>query len=199
MMSRLAIVFVALIAALFLSSCTEQSSDGHTDHQHPESPANSGEPAAFNADDVAFATNMIPHHEQAVEMSALVPDRSTNPEVIALARNISAAQEPEILAMQAFLVQWKNPGESEVHEGHGGAMQGMVDGATMKKLTSLDGTAFDTLWLQSMINHHEGAIEMAKDEVANGANVDAKSMAQTIVATQQSEIGQMKQLLEGGQ
>ncbi|MCT7658923.1 DUF305 domain-containing protein [Mycobacterium deserti] len=201
MISRLTAVLAALIAALFLTSCTEQSSGEHADHEQSESPVVSGEPAGFNADDVAFATNMIPHHEQAVEMSAMVPDRSTNPEVLAIAEQIAAAQEPEIKALRVFLVQWnENPDDSAGggHEGHG-SMQGMVDDATMTKLQSLRGQEFDTLWLQSMIAHHEGAIEMAKAEVANGANEDAKRMAQTIADTQQAEIGQMKRMLEGGQ
>ena len=76
-------------------------------------------------------------------------------------------------------------------------MQGMVDDATMTKLESLNGSEFDTLWLQSMISHHEGAIEMARAEITNGKNVDAKGLAQTIVDTQQAEIGQMKQMLGG--
>jgi uncharacterized protein (DUF305 family) len=76
-------------------------------------------------------------------------------------------------------------------------MPGMVDEATMARLTSLEGSEFDQLWLQSMIGHHQGAIEMAKTEIANGANVDAKSIAQNIVTTQQAEIDQMNQLLGG--
>ena len=76
-------------------------------------------------------------------------------------------------------------------------MQGMVDEATMARLQSLKGAEFDNLWLESMIGHHQGAIEMAKAEIANGENVDAKSMAQNIVNTQQAEIGQMKQMLGG--
>ena len=195
---RIAAVLAALLAALLLSSCssTEQASDGHTDHQHSEEPAIGGEPAGFNADDVAFATNMIPHHEQAVEMSALVPDRSTNPEVLALAEQISAAQEPEIRTMQAFLVQWnENPHDSSGHDGHGMTMQGMVDEATMTRLASLKGQEFDTLWLESMIGHHQGAVEMARAELANGDNVDAKRLAQTIIDAQEAEIAQMNQML----
>jgi uncharacterized protein (DUF305 family) len=194
--ARIAAVLAAFVAALFLSACSSSDTEGHTDE-----PVITGEPAGFNADDIAFATNMIPHHEQAVEMSVLVPDRSANPEVIALAQKISAAQQPEINALRVLLVQWKeNPeaGTAGGHQGHG-PMQGMVDDATMAKLQSLNGPEFDTLWLQSMISHHQGAIEMAKAEIANGANVDAKRMAQTIVDTQQAEIDQMKQMLEGGQ
>lgn len=199
-LTRIGAVLVALAAALLLTSCsnTETATESHTDHQQSDEPVISGEPAGFNADDVAFATNMIPHHEQAVEMSALVPDRSTNPEVKTLAQQIAAAQEPEIRTMQAFLVQWnENPEDGGGHAGHGPMMQGMVDDATMAKLESLKGQEFDTLWLQSMISHHQGAIEMAQAEIANGDNVDAKRLAQTIVDTQQAEIGQMKQMLGG--
>ena len=76
-------------------------------------------------------------------------------------------------------------------------MAGMVDEGTMTKLGSLNGPEFDKLWLESMISHHQGAIEMAKAEIANGENVDAKRLAQTIIDTQQAELGQMKQM-QGG-
>jgi uncharacterized protein (DUF305 family) len=198
LIGRIAAVVAAVAAALFLSSCTSPASDGNTDHQRTDEPVITGEPAGFNADDVAFATNMIPHHQQAVEMSALVADRSTNPELIELAKKISAVQQPEIEIMKVFLVQWKeNPDTGSAHGGHGGTMAGMVDEATMTRLESLNGAEFDTLWLESMISHHQGAIEMAKAEIANGENVDAKRMAQTIIDTQQAEIGQMKQMLGG--
>lgn len=200
--TRMLAVLAALFVALVVSGCTSPASDGHTDHQNSDEPVVSGEPAGFNAQDVTFATNMIPHHEQAVELSQLAPDRSTNQELIALAGQISAAQEPEIRTLRVFLVQWnENPQDGAGgHEGHGGGMAdmaGMVDEATMTKLQSLKGEEFDRLWLQSMIGHHEGAIEMAKPEVANGQNVDAKNMAQHIIDTQQAEISQMKQMLGG--
>jgi uncharacterized protein (DUF305 family) len=201
-LARIAAVLAPLAAAVMLTSCSSASTtsaDGHTGHQQSEAPVINGAPAGFNANDVAFATNMIPHHEQAVEMSALVPDRSTNPEVKALAEQISAAQGPEIQTMKVLLVQWnENPDTNSGHEGHGAMMQGMVDEATMTRLKSLNGTEFDSLWLESMISHHQGAIEMARAEIANGDNVDAKKLAQTIVDTQQAEIGQMKQILGGG-
>ena len=76
-------------------------------------------------------------------------------------------------------------------------MQGMVDDATMTKLRSLKGAEFDTLWLQSMISHHQGAIEMADTEIAKGQSPDMVSMAKNIVTAQQAEIDQMKQMLGG--
>ncbi len=199
--TRLLAVLAGLVTAIFLSACSNNTAaqDGHTDHQHgtTESPAVAGAPAGFDADDVAFATNMIPHHQQAVDLTALVPGRSTNPELIALAQQISGAQAPEIDAMKAFLVQWKeNPDDDTGHDAHGGmAMAGMVDEAAMAKMKTLNGTAFDVLWLQSMIGHHQGAIEMAKAELANGQNVDAKQLAQNIIDAQQAEIDQMQKML----
>jgi uncharacterized protein (DUF305 family) len=196
--ARVAALLVAVAAALFLSSCGGSSSDGAADRKTTDEPVITGQPAGYNADDVAFATNMIPHHEQAVELSAMVPDRSTNAELITLAQQISAAQQPEISVMKVFLVQWnENPDAGSGHAGHGNTMQGMVDAATMTKLQSLQGEEFDKLWLESMISHHQGAIEMAKAELANGGNVDAKGLAKNIVATQEAEIGQMKQMLGG--
>jgi uncharacterized protein (DUF305 family) len=195
---RVAAASAAAAAALFVSSCSTPASDGHTGHQHADEPVITGQPAGYNADDVAFATNMIPHHKQAVDLSALAPSRSTNAGLVALARQISAEQQPEINVMKVFLVQWnENPDTNSGHSGHGNAMQGMVDAATMTKLESLSGAEFEKLWLDSMIGHHQGAIEMAKAEIANGDNVDAKNLAKSIVTTQEAEIGQMKQMVGG--
>lgn len=195
---RVAAGLAAVAVALFLSSCSSPASDRPTDHERTDEPVITGQPAGYNADDVAFATNMIPHHQQAVDLSAIVPERSTNAGLVALAQQISAAQQPEINVMKVFLVQWKeNPDTDSGHGGHGNTMQGMVDQDTMTKLKSLNGAEFDKLWLQSMISHHQGAIEMAKAEIANGDNVDAKALAKNIVTTQEAEIGQMKQMLGG--
>jgi uncharacterized protein (DUF305 family) len=211
--NRLIAVLAALCTALFLSACNNPPSEeadhaDHAGHSHDHSDGHShgtetieitAEPAAHNADDVAFASNMIPHHEQALELSALVPDRSTNAELRALAETISHAQQPEITTMKAFLVQWSagedNPNAPSEHGGHGD-MAGMVDAATMAKLKTLQGAEFDLLWLQSMIDHHRGAVEMAKAELANGTNADAKTLARQIIDSQEAEIAQMKKMLE---
>ena len=88
--------------------------------------------------------------------------------------------------------------EGEYHAHYGWALHLChPDDATMAELESLRGTEFDRLWLESMISHHQGAVEMAKAEVAHGKNVDAIAMAETMVATQEAEIVQMKQMLEG--
>ena len=193
-MKQLIAMLTAIAAALFVSSCTSPASEPHSDHDHG---SQSAQTPANNAADVMFATNMIPHHEQAVALSELVPSRSSDPAVVELAAAISAEQSPEIDTMKGFLAEWDG-GADPGHDGHDmAAMDGMVDDATMKHLESLKGKEFDTLWLKSMIGHHEGAIEMANTEIADGANGDAKTLAEQIVKAQTDEIDQMKNMLGG--
>jgi uncharacterized protein (DUF305 family) len=206
-MKSILAIAAAVAAVLLLSSCSNQPAAPSASSSSTTAAAQA---AAFNQADVDFATMMIPHHQQAVDLAAMVPSRSTNADVLKLAADISAAQGPEIQTMKAFLVQWNAGGQErsdsgndtgeDQHQGHdmaGMAMDGMVDQPTMTKLESLNGAAFDTLWLQSMIGHHEGAIKMAQTELANGTNADAKTLAQQIITGQQAEITQMKQMLGG--
>lgn len=191
---RIVAVTAALATAVVVSSCSK--SEDHS--QRAASTTTSSTVAAHNADDIMFAQMMIPHHEQAVELAGLASEHSTNQAVLTLASTISAEQQPEINAMKALLLQWDvDPNSMGDHGGHGAGMQGMVDDATMAKLKSLNGPEFDTLWLQAMIGHHQGAIEMAKAEIANGQSVDMKAMANNMVTAQQAEIDQMKQMLGG--
>ncbi|MGE2715914.1 DUF305 domain-containing protein [Mycolicibacterium litorale] len=194
-------LIAALLAALFLSACTsteqtEQQGDGHTDHSHT-APAGDAQ-APHNADDITFARDMMPHHQQALQLVDLARDRSTDPALLELASGIAAAQGPEMEQLSGMLRSWgQDPEAGMDHSGHDMAMPGMVDDATMKRLESLNGREFDTLWLESMISHHQGAVEMAKAEIANGDNQEAKALAQQIIDAQEAEIAQMKQMLEG--
>ncbi len=196
-----AVILAVVLVAAVLTSCTGPSAtEASAEHEHGNVEHGEVQPAGHNADDVAFATNMIPHHEQAVELSALVPDRSGNPHLRTLATAIATAQGPEIDTMKGFLAQWNAGTEAADagHAGHGMVMQGMVDDATMTRLGQLRGPEFENLWLESMISHHQGAIEMAKAEIANGESANAVALARTIVEVQQAEIGQMKQMLAAG-
>ncbi|WP_431234616.1 DUF305 domain-containing protein [Mycolicibacterium psychrotolerans] len=192
--SRIVAVAAALATAVVVSSCSK--TEDHT--QHATSTASTSEAvAAHNADDVMFAQMMIPHHQQAVDLAAMAAVHTTNQAVRMLAARISEDQQSEIATMKALLVQWDVDPATGDHSGHGAAMQGMVDDATMTKLKSLNGPQFDTLWLQAMIGHHQGAIEMAKAEIANGQSADLTAMAKSIITAQQAEIDQMKQMLGG--
>lgn len=152
-----------------------------------------------NQADIRFAEEMIPHHRQAVEMAALVPSRSSDPAVIDLAARIQQAQDPEIATMTGWLRDWG----VAVPEGSGhggmdhGTMPGMMTHEQMMQLEAARGPEFDRMWLTMMIAHHEGAVRMAGTELAEGADPDAKALAQQIVDAQQAEIQQMQQLLNG--
>ncbi|MGW6932202.1 DUF305 domain-containing protein [Lentzea sp. NPDC054927] len=142
--------------------------------------------------DVTFAQNMVPHHEQALEMAKLVPSRSTNEKVRGLAERVEKAQDPEITQMNEWLKQW-GATTKQNHEGHD--MAGMMSGEDMAKLESSSGPEFDRQWLDMMIKHHEGAVEMAKTELEQGKDANAKKLAQAVVDGQQQEITEMKDLL----
>jgi uncharacterized protein (DUF305 family) len=175
-MLRIFAVMTAMAVAVAVSACGGSSTA----------------PTQHNSADVAFAQNMIPHHQQAVDMAAMVPSHTANRQLIVMAKHISADQQSEIDTLYRLLAQWGEPGGH--HHGDMG-MQGMVDAATMSKLPTLHDGAFDQLWLTSMINHHQGAIAMAKTEIANGKDATAVKMAKTIVDWQQIEIGRMNALL----
>jgi len=191
---RIVAVAAALATAVVVSSCSK--TEDHTQHATSAAPTSQAV-AAHNADDVMFAQMMIPHHQQAIDLATMAAIHTTNQAVRTLAGRIADEQQPEIDAMKALLLQWDVDPAMGDHSGHGASMQGMVDDATMTKLKSLNGPEFDTLWLQAMIGHHQGAIEMAKTEIAKGRSADLTTMAKSIVTAQQAEIDQMKQMLGG--
>ncbi|WP_280423519.1 DUF305 domain-containing protein [Nocardia carnea] len=152
-----------------------------------------------NEADIRFAQEMIPHHRQAVEMAALVPSHSTDSRVIDLAARIQQAQDPEITAMTGWLQAWGAavPEGTGHSGGHHGGMPGMMTDEQMAELEAAQGPEFDRMWLTMMIDHHEGAVQMAQTELAEGSDPQARTMAQQIVDAQQAEIQQMQAILEG--
>lgn len=146
-----------------------------------------------NSADVSYARMMIQHHAQALEMTELVPKQAESGQVKKLAERISAAQGPEIKAMEGWLV---THGEKVAGGGHDhSAMPGMATEAQLKELRGARGKAFDQLFLTLMITHHEGAISMATDVKSEGNNVLVEEMADDVVAQQTSEITRMRAML----
>ncbi|WP_206793257.1 DUF305 domain-containing protein [Amycolatopsis sp. MtRt-6] len=195
---------VAAISALVLSACSSSdhaSMSGMSSSASAPAPAPSRQAAGHNADDIAFAQQMVPHHSQALDMAKLVPSRSTNPKVVDLASRIEKAQDPEIRQMQGWLTAWgapsasSTPGMPGMDHGSTGSMPGMMSDADMQKLGQAKGAEFDKMWLDMMIQHHQGAVEMARTELSKGSNADAKALAQKIIDTQQAEITEMQGLL----
>jgi uncharacterized protein (DUF305 family) len=202
---RAGVLSAALLTGVLLSGCGSNDSGAHNSSSMPgmgngASVAPSGSAAATFANaDVTFAQQMVPHHQQAVAMAALADTRATDPDVKKLAEQIKAAQQPEITTMTGWLTAWGQPAPTaSMDHGmdmSGGAMPGMMSVADMKKLTAASGKDFDKEFLTMMIAHHEGAVTMAKDEVANGKNPDATALAQQVITSQQAEIATMKSIL----
>jgi uncharacterized protein (DUF305 family) len=197
-----------LASAALLGACSSSDSPSAMDHSSSApapapapAPASSAQAAGHNADDVTFAQQMVPHHSQALDMAKLVPSRSTNPKVLDLASRIEKAQDPEIRQMRGWLSTWgagtsEMPGMShDAMPGMSGSMPGMMSGDDMQKLGAAKGAEFDRMWLDMMIKHHQGAIDMAKTELAKGGDADAKALAQKIIDAQQAEITEMRGLL----
>lgn len=151
----------------------------------------------FNDADVMFAQMMIPHHEQAIEMSdiALDPTVGASDVVKSLAARIKAAQDPEITTMKAFLTSWKKGLTPDSSMDHSDGMSGMLSADEITKLSTLRGAEFDRAWMTGMIAHHEGAIEMAKEVLEDGKDTAVNTLATAVVAAQDTEILEMKELL----
>ncbi|GGL41419.1 DUF305 domain-containing protein [Planomonospora parontospora] len=195
---RLALT-VASGALVLLTACgnTGDATAGHEGmtSSAPAATTSAQPSASFNDADVMFAQMMIPHHEQAVEMAKLAATRASDAEVKELAAKIQAAQDPEMVTMTAWLTAWGKATMPE--DGHGGhGMPGMMTEEDMVKLQDAKGKQFDRMFCELMIAHHEGAIEMAKTEQAQGANPEAKELAKTIETAQQAEIEQMRTILD---
>nr|WP_232531537.1 DUF305 domain-containing protein [Microlunatus antarcticus] len=155
-----------------------------------------GASTAHNDADVAFASGMVPHHRQAVQMSdTLLAKPGIDGDVTALASRIKAEQAPEIEQMRGWLSAWGAGVETNDGGGMGGMDDGMMSAEEMNALGEADGRTAQTLYLQGMVRHHRGAVAMAQTEVAQGENADAKALAQSIITSQQAEIDQMNQLL----
>ncbi|MDD7968055.1 DUF305 domain-containing protein [Actinomycetospora lemnae] len=214
MRARLVGGVIAAATAAFLAAGCSDSAAPPAAGPAPTPPASSpqaGAPIApeHNQVDVLFAQGMIPHHQQAIAMSSQASERASSQEVKDLASRIDQEQGPEIEQMTAMLDAWgaprPQPGSTAMPgmPGHGmpGApmggmpMQGMMGEAQMRQLSAQSGAAFDRMFLQMMIEHHSGAVQMAQTEQTQGLNPQARELAGTIAADQQREIIEMQTLL----
>jgi uncharacterized protein (DUF305 family) len=199
--TRAALAAAGAALVLGLAACSDDAG-----HMGADGSMMGGSPAASTAApvgdhdraDVMFSMMMVPHHLQAIEMSDLVPTRSSDPELLALARQIKAAQQPEVETMTAWLASW---GAEPMmgHEGSGppGGMGGMMTADQLRELGALEGEAFDRRWLEMMVEHHEGAVDMAEDVIAAGRHAPTRELAVAIIEAQQTEIARMKAMLAG--
>ncbi len=200
-----AVAALAIGAALTLAGCgSDEQSKG----------ADQTSATDHNDADVAFAGDMIQHHAQALAMVDLTVDRTLDPEVQRLADDIRAAQGPEIETMSDWLQAWgeevpetrRDPSNSEMDMGEddmadmgdmGGDMPAWMSPDDMQSLADATDAEFQGMWLAMMTEHHEGAIEMARDPVENGQYKPAGDLASQIEAAQTREAETMNEL-QGG-
>jgi uncharacterized protein (DUF305 family) len=180
-------VIAAIVgSAITLSACSTTANPGSAG-------SSSAASATFNKADVSFATDMAAHHQQAVEMSQMLLDKSDiDPRVVTLAQNIKAAQYPEIKQMKSWLSDWGQKSDSMSGMDMSGTLMSDSD---MNDLKSSTGLAASKLFLTQMTVHHKSALVMAKTEVDSGKNADAVKLAKNIISTQTNEITTMSEIL----
>ena len=166
-------VLTFIVAIFLLSGCASDTSQNKNE---------------YSAQDIMFAEMMIPHHEQAIEMSDLALVKSKSEAIITLAEQIKEAQQPEIDLMKTF-----TGANAGMHAGH--TMMGMLDESEMAELSAASGETFDQLFLKGMIEHHKGAIQMA-EMVVGSSNSTVSNLAQSIISSQTAEIEFMETLLK---
>jgi uncharacterized protein (DUF305 family) len=191
-----ALAALTLGLSLTLTACGSDDADTNT--------SSSVSSTEHNDADVAFASDMIQHHAQALAMVDLTTGRELDPEVQALAEDIHSAQVPEVELMAGWLREWGEDIPETVmdHANAGHYMEGMdsdvpgiMSGDEMKTLENASDTEFQDMWLEMMVEHHEGAIEMARTEMSEGQYKDAVNLADRIATSQAEEIESMEGLL----
>ena len=193
------VFFVLVLASLLTAACGSQSSsnkvvDPHAgmDHSKMDHSAMKSSPDAAAADyDLQFIDTMIVHHQGAVDMAKMLPEKAQHPEIKKLGVVIIAAQEREIAEMKAWREKWfagKPPAINMELSGMNASMAGM----DMKKLGLLRGNAFDLEFIKQMMPHHDGAIAMAQEAVKRSQKDEVKTLAGIIINEQQGEIDEMK-------
>lgn len=152
----------------------------------PESESTQPE-AELNRADLMFMNMMIIHHDQAIEMAELAPERTENQNILELAENISEAQQSENKKMASWLSE---AGFRRPTNGH--RMAGMATSGDMERLKYSENREFDILFSELMIEHHLGGVQMARSVVENGRSGKVEGIAQTMVRVQQEEISKME-------
>jgi uncharacterized protein (DUF305 family) len=194
-MPRLTTLAAALLTVV-LTATGCSSGSGSSEHGHA---------------DVAFASQMIPHHAQAVAMADMtIGQPGISHHLARLAERVREAQTPEIDTMAGWLKEWGEPvpqtgyGTGDAHDhsegmdmmdGGSDGMPGMMSGRDMRRLSRLHGAEFERRWLTMMIEHHQGAVQMSQTELERGRSKDALALAEHVITAQRAEIEEMRALL----
>lgn len=151
----------------------------------------------YSEADVRFMQGMIPHHAQALEMTALIADRTGNPSIRRLAQRIDISQTDEIARMQRWLETRGETVPGDHH--HRELMPGMLTEEEMARLSAASGAEFDRLFLELMIQHHEGALVMVDELFSTdgaGQETEIFLFASHVDSDQRAEIARMRGMLD---
>lgn len=187
--------------ALVLTACgggadTASTGASPSEHSGGHSAGSDTSSSGANDADIAFLTGMIPHHDQAVEMSEIVLAANPPAEVASVARQVKDAQDPEIEQMSSMLEALGEDSSADHGAAHSESHGGMMSEQDMAALEAATGTEAARLYLEGMIEHHEGAIEASDAQLAEGEYEPALELAEEIKAAQQAEITEMEQILQ---
>ena len=188
-------IFISIIAGLLIIivaiTFSRGSDDGFMGMDHDgHSSSASGD---LTGADIMFLQMMIPHHQQAIDMSDLALTKSSDSELLALAKEIRDGQAAEIVKMKA----WLDGANAAMDPGHsmGHDMGGMLSDSELAALKAATGKSFDLLWLKGMTGHHDGAIHMAT-MIEDASNPEIKSFGQAIVTLQSAQNKQMAAMIK---
>jgi uncharacterized protein (DUF305 family) len=191
LLAIIALLLAAILGAVILKDGNSmEETMGHDMGSHMSGSSDSSS-SGFTGADTMFLQMMIPHHQQAIDISELALQKSQNSELLSLAKIIIRDQKSEIAQMKAWLDQ-AGASEDMGHSAHG--MGGMLNDEDLAALEKATGKNFDTLWLKGMIEHHDGAIHMS-EMIRDASNLELKAFGEKIVQDQSAQITQMKKML----
>ena len=191
LLTIIAILLAGLLGAVILKDRDSMDdSMGHDMNSHMSRNTDSSG-AKFTGADVMFLQMMIPHHQQAIDISEIALKKSQNSDLLALAKIIIRDQKSEIAQMKVWLDQ-AGASTDMGHSMH--EMGGMLSTSELSALNNATGKDFDTLWLKGMIGHHDGAIHMTQ-MIEDATNLDIKNFGEKIVKDQSAQITQMEKML----
>jgi uncharacterized protein (DUF305 family) len=184
-----------LAMLLVMPAAVRAQQHNMADHGHGKITIPEG--AIYTVADVEFMQGMIAHHAQAIYMSRMAEAHGASPRLQKLANKIDQSQVAEIRIMQEWL---RHNGQvaPDTSSWRTMKMSGMLTEAQLKELDAAKGVEFDRAFLNLMIQHHEGALQMVKDLFATpraGQEVDVNVFANDVVSVQTAEIGAMRQML----
>lgn len=197
---------VAALAALGLAGCGDQTdatspASSETQTETPsEAETGTGD---HNGADESFATGMLAHHAQALEMTEMAQERDLAPEVEELVAQIEETQSAEMETLTGWLESWDATipdlaGKSAEEMGamtDSDGVDGLMSEMSMRQLRNAPDTAFEDVWLSLMIAHHQTAVTLAETEIAEGENADAVALAEQIRTSQSAELATMQDLV----